>query len=372
MRKLLFFLLIVLLNKELLSQETAVCNDGYSKKNILSENYSFGKSRYYNSSPWNNNTPGKYNPQFSSQGIPEPAIASKLYLKLYTGYGFLTPGSYSVQSVNNFTYYDKNGDQHDTTVQSQGSKGIGGGLRLGGGIGYVLNDFLNVGLDAEYLVGNQLSNSLTSSSDSAHFYSTTNDRMLYNAFTISPYIIFKALAKPEYFIYNKLGIVFTLPYTLHASGNSTNSWSYNWHPGISDSSFKSSSRGFSSYDGFYKTSLGIGFNVAFGINFRLSDKLRAFTELFGNFSPLSSSTSNFNTTTNQMDSLYQDNKLSVNNYNEYSTINTTYQDEGLTVSHLVKEADVPGGKSLTYEAQDKKFTINMNVIGINIGIIYRF
>lgn len=372
MRKLLFFLLIVLLNKELLSQKTAVCNNGYSDKKIFSENYSFSKSRYYNSSPWNNSTPGKYDPQFSSEKIPNPAIASKLYFKLSTGYGFLTPGSYSVQSVNHSTYYDKNGDQHDTTIQSQGGKGIGGGLRLGGGIGYVLNDFLNVGLDAEYLVGNQLSNSLTSSSDSAHFYSTTNDRMSYNAFTLSPYVIFKALAKPKYFIYNKLGIVFTLPFTLNASGNSSSSWSYNWPPGISDSSFKASSQKFSSYDGSYKTSLGIGFNVAFGINFRLTDKLRAFAELFGNFSPLSPSTSHFNTTTNQMDSLYKDNKLSANNYNEYSTINTTYQDEGLTVSHLVNEADVPGGKSLTYEAQDKKFTINMNVIGISVGIIYRF
>jgi len=373
------FLSVIFFTNNVRSQETTLSSNIYRVKNIatadksiLSGNYYFTwKSNYPNPLLFNNKTK-KYDTKKREDGTSKAKIFSNFFVKLYGSYGFLTPGSYSVQSTNNITFYDKNGDQHDTTIQSQGTKGIGGGFRFGVGIGYVLNDFLNFGIDAEYLIGAKLTNSLSSLSDSGYFYSSARDEMNYKAITLSPHIIFKALAKPKYFIYNKLGILLTLPYTLKTSGNSLSSWTYNWQPGVVDSSFKSSSNKNSTYAGKYKISLGIGFNVAFGVNFRVGNNLRAFGEIFGNFSALSPSSSQVVTTTNQSDSIYRNNQLALVSNTTYSTGNTIYQKEGLTTNHLIKDIQVPGGRTLTYAAQDKKFTVNMNVMGTNAGIIYRF
>ena len=55
----------------------------------------------------------------------ESPFFSKLYVKLYTGYGFFSPGSYRVQSTNIISYHDQNNNYKDTVIQSQGNKGIG-------------------------------------------------------------------------------------------------------------------------------------------------------------------------------------------------------------------------------------------------------
>jgi hypothetical protein len=357
MKGIIFFLLVLFFLQDVRSQEVSL-NNNYSFKNLVATFKNENAENYYGRS--------------KAEAAVKSTRLQRIYAKVYGSYGFITPGSYSVQSTNNFTYYDKNGDQHDTTIQSQGKKGVGGGVRAGLGIGYVLNDFVNLGIDAEYLVGAKLTNTLSSSSDTGHFNSSTNDRMKYNAITLSPHIIFKALAKPKYFIYNKLGILLTLPYALKTSGSSTGSWSYNWNPSVQDSTFKATSNRNSTYDGKYKISLGLGFNVGFGVNFRVSNHLRIFGELFGNFSALSPSSSELITTTHQANSVYNDNQLGETTENDYSVTNTKYEQEGLTISHLVKEEQVNGGRMLTYSGQEKKFTVNMNSMGIAVGIIGRF
>ena len=380
MRAIFILLLIFCFTSSVKSQQIIHREDSYwgksivlSNENILPANYHLKQMSYSAIiSSFKNETGKKYDSK-NKQAIKLKAkIFSRMYAKFYGGYGFLTPGSYSVQSTNVISYYDKNGDQHNTTIQSQGRKGVGGGVRFGGGIGYVLNDFLNLGIDAEYLMGAKLTNSISSFSDTGFFSSSTSDRMDYKSITLSPHIIFKALAKPKYYIYNKLGILLTLPYTLNTSGNSISSWAYNWHPGIIDSSLKSSSNKNSTYEGKYKISMGIGFNVAFGVNFRIGNKLRAFGEIFGNFSALSPSSSQVITTTSQLDSVYRDNKLSLVPETEYSTTNTKYQKEGLTINHITEDLRAPGERTLTYSGQAKKFTVNMNVMGISAGIVYRF
>lgn len=309
---------------------------------------------------------------------------SKLYIKFYGGYGFFTPGSYRVQSLNSVSYRDQNNVTNYIDIQTQGKKGIGGGARIGGGIGFAMNDFLNIGIDGEFQKGDKPSNSLTTATNEFN-YKSTYDEMDYNAISLTPHIIFKALAKPNYFIYNKLGIVFTLPFTLNTSGQSGNSSTYSsWPANASDSNTSSRSILNITYEGKYKISLGIGFNVAFGVNFRLNDHLRIFGEAFGNFSALSPSRSTINSVWNFSDSSYEgiyDNnspynllyyQTRVSTYPSTTTYNTTYVKSGGTNDRGIYLTGYNGSiPNYLDNAKEQKFTVNMNVIGIHVGIIYR-
>jgi len=309
---------------------------------------------------------------------------SKFYIKLYGGYGFFTPGSYRVQSLATVSYRDQNNDINYINIQTQSRKGIGAGVRIGGGIGSALNDFLNIGIDAEYQKGGKITNSLATATNEFN-YNSTFDEMYYTASTLTPHIIFKALAKPNYFIYNKLGIVFTLPFTLNTSGQSSSSvTNSSWPANASDSNTSSRSITNIAYEGKYKISLGIGFNVAFGVNFRMNDHLRIFGEVFGNFSALSPSRSTVNSISNYMDSSYEgiyDNnspydllyyQTSASTYPYTTTYNTTYVKSGGTSDRGIYLTGYNGSiPNYLDNAKKQKFTANVNAIGINVGIIYR-
>src|SRR5205814_510234 len=136
----------------------------------------------------------------------ENDLFKKLFIKFYGGYGFFTPGSYSVSSSAGFQWYSTDYISHDTSVKTQAERGIGAGLRLGFGIGLVQNDFLNFGIDAEYQHQNTIENSINIFVDSSN-YAFAHDEMSYTAITLTPHVTFKALARPKFFLYNKLGIL---------------------------------------------------------------------------------------------------------------------------------------------------------------------
>ncbi len=323
-------------------------------------------------------------------GHSQNSIFSKLYVKAYGGYGFLSPGSYRVQSNAYVNYLDlASGLYKSKSVNSEGNRGIGLGWRFGGGLGYLLNDFLNVGIDFEYQKGIKVTNHLGTRQD-LYQYDSTSDELHYKALTLTPYITFKALAKPKFFIYNKLGIQISLPFELYTSGNSfkgANGYGP-WPPGPSDSAYSSISNHIITREGSYKISLGVGFNVAFGVNFRLSNKLRVFTEMFGNFAALEPITSKLTTIDETHYFSY------VGNY-DYSTSPATFinfipdefirTDGSITTYKYHKKGPRhfgqgsfsagPGPDFINYYIQpieDQGFTVNMNSMGLNVGIIYRF
>jgi len=241
-------------------------------------------------------------------------------------------------------------------------------------------------VDIEYQKGPKLTNSLNTDIDPDN-YNFTTDEMHYKALTLSPHVIFKALAKPKYFVYNKLGILVSFPYTLFTSGNSGYASGYAWPPGAADSAVASLTVENKSYEGKYKISTGIGFNVAFGINMRLNSNLRVFAELFGNFSALSPSSSEVSSVDDLKYSAFS------GNY-DYSTEPPTFTNYVLSgyhqINHLsehtayhkggptgrVQDSFVwdPGDPNTytVYHGTDKRFIVNMNAIGINCGITYRF
>src|ERR1700693_4621113 len=76
--------------------------------------------------------------------LPKIQEGSNFYIKVFAGYGILTPGAYRLVSESiSFTA----GAPTNITV----TKGLGSGLKYGGGLGFILNDFLNLGVDAEYI-----------------------------------------------------------------------------------------------------------------------------------------------------------------------------------------------------------------------------
>lgn len=316
--------------------------------------------------------------------VSEVRHFSKFYLKFYTGYGFLSPGSYRIQSNNTVSFFDQVTGYHDTTVQSQGKKGIGQGIRVGGGIGYVLNDFLNLGIDLEYGRSGSMKNSLGTQLG-PYDHDSVSDRMKYEVLTITPCIIFKVLAKPNYFFYNKLGILFTLPFDLHTSGKTAHSRSNLWPPMAGDSVNSNLSLDHKNYDGTYRLKLGIGFNIAFGLNMRINDRMRFLGELFGNFSALVPSTSTIDRRITEQffsyNPIYDNGSPPLLLYYEqnasthitYEKIITEYHKGGPT-ARLYESVEFPANDPnphFTYKESDKRFTANMNSLGLSLGIIYR-
>jgi hypothetical protein len=247
---------------------------------------------------------------------------------------------------------------------------------------------MNVGVDIEFQKGVKLNNHLATSLSDFN-YNSTYDEMHYKSTTITPYAIFKALSKPSYFIYNKLGILFTLPWTLHTAGKSLSQESAKWPVGPADSAASTLTARENRYEGIYKVSLGVGFNVAFGVNVRLTNKLRFFGELFGNFSALQPATSKLTSTSSYKYSYYSatDYDYTVSppvpisyqpaGYEQYTEtiVNTTYQKGGGSTNIQEESTRNPDDPSRFYvrnRVVDKRFTINMNSIGINCGVSYRF
>lgn len=261
------------------------------------------------------------------------ASDSKFYLKINGGYGLITPGSYKLASSSN-----AGGASGNTSLSKQG---LGSGIRFGGGVGVIVSDFLNIGVDVDYLSGATLrSSSSTLSSVDNNYLSQT--QITYTCLSITPHVIFKALSKPDYLIYNKLGVLLNLPTNLEK--NEKDSTFVNGNP---ESSYGANRMGT------YKVGLTVGLTVALGVQFRLTDKLRGYMEIFGNYLVLSPT-----------------------NYDEKSTEIAN----GVVTNSDLHKIFVKDGQTsyamngTTTNSTESVYgnTFNMNTLGINIGIAFRF
>jgi len=256
---------------------------------------------------------------------------SKFYIKVYGGYGLITPGSYKLVSSSN-----AGGASGNTSLSKTG---LGAGIRAGGGIGVIISDFLNIGADVEYLSGSSLkSNTAYLPPTGYSFISQT--QIKYTSLSITPHVVFKALSKPDYLIYNKFGILLNLPMNLKKTEF--------------DSSFNNVNYSYSANKtGTYKVGLTAGLSVALGVQVRLTDKLRGFAELFGNYLVLSPTN-------------YDENRTEVLNGKAVaSDYHLIFIKDGQT-------SNTSSGNSSTSTTSVYGNTFNMNAVGINIGITYRF
>ena len=263
-----------------------------------------------------------------------------IYLKIYGGYGILTPGS-------NILSASTPAIGGSSSAFTNSKIGLGAGLHFGGGLGVILNDFLNVGIDAEYLKAEDISINATYSN--SPYYSFQSQLLSHSTLSIIPNITFKAFSKPTYYFYTRLGILVDLHTNLELKGNDS---TYNASMG---NTYVYLTNG----DQKYVYNLNLGAQIAVGIQFRISEILRGFAEIAGNFLPVSPTTLNW-TFTNR-DYTNGGAPTTTNYINNF-----TYAKSG---SNQFQTST--SGNTVTSSETLPKVTQNINYIGLNIGLVLR-
>src|ERR1700733_4018256 len=214
---------------------------------------------------------------YGQQPVVNPAkdnsANSIFYIKIYGGYGLLTPGS----NILTASTSSVGGGTSSNFANSR--LGMGAGLHFGGGVGVILNDFLNVGVDAEYLKAENISTNSTFSN--SPYYSTESQLLTHSTLSIIPNITFKAFSKPTYYFYTRLGILIDIHTNLELTGDDST-----YNASMGNTFIYLTKNG----DQKYAYNLNIGAQVAVGIQFRISEILRGFAEIAGNFLPVSPAT----------------------------------------------------------------------------------
>lgn len=164
-------------------------------------------------------------------------------------------------------------------------KGLGDGFRFGGGLTYVLSDFINLGIDIDYF-----KTSLKKTRDSSYHETfatnapgapieylfherkviTYEEKLL----TLTPTITFKAFSRPKWFLYTKLGAVITI--SPNSKQNEVSDISV--RRGRQGSLKDSVSSVVRIYDWTIK-SPALGFTSALGVQIKVAGRLRAFGEV---------------------------------------------------------------------------------------------
>jgi hypothetical protein len=271
----------------------------------------------------------------ASVAMAQSGNAPKFYIKGYGGYGILTPGSYK-----------GNSPQSDYENFATGNLGAGAGVHFGGGVGYVINDFLNVGVDAEYMNGKLHS---STSADNANTYSFFSQKIDYSLTSIIPNITFKALSRPNYYVYTRVGIIIAASTKIEFTNYDSSIEHGNGFVNITSGDEK------------YAFHIELGIQTAVGVQFGITERLRSFTELVANIlpaSPISSTQEYVNS-----------------NYFKTSTSTTTPNVTEFNYTYTYKKsgsyepATSNGGYDITKNLPS--ITQNINYIGVNIGVAFR-
>lgn len=259
------------------------------------------------------------------------AVEAPLYVKLYGFYGLLTPGSQVTTS-------SSSSSAGMATSFKTNSTGLGAGARAGVGIGFIASDFINLGIDADLLFGASLAtDNFYKGSNYTYTSTTTTD---FRVLSIIPNITFKALSRPAFYIYNRLGLVGGVVLDYSTTQNALNAPT----TGVSTTyQYKTNYR---------SNSLALGYQAALGIQFRLSQSLRGYAEVVGynqSFQPKEVLYANTSTKSGAVVST----SSNIVQYKKQGEYTTTKQD-GIDVS------------------QAASYNIAMNSIGVGVGLLFRF
>ncbi len=172
-----------------------------------------------------------------------------------------------------------------TVKYSNPAKGLGDGFRFGAGVSYVVNDFINVGFDVDYFRStirkyrdssiHQTNMPVTNNAADEYSYSERNT-ISYAATLLSftPSITFKAIAKPKWFLYNRLGAVITVRPNSLQEDRTDNKTSMGWQGFYKDSSSTITKK----YEWGIRNP-AYGFMGAFGGQIKLGGKTRLYAEV---------------------------------------------------------------------------------------------
>ncbi len=279
-------------------------------------------------------------------------------------------GGYSMALGSTFKFYPDdissiNLKMVDNTVVSKDvkysapKKGLGEGFRIGGGISYILNDYINVGLDIDYFRStirkvrdSSFSQNLsggTIASNSYHEQSIIS----YDAtlLTFTPNITLKAISRPKWFLYNKIGAVITIRPNSIEHDILQSSSKTTWQNGYAkDSSNYSDTR----YEWGIKNP-SFGFSGALGVQIKITEKIRVFSEI--QFSHVVFVVTRRRTTSYNVNGVEQ-----VNNLTE-SEKETDFE-KNFQTDTWVPDPNKPD-KAVTQR-------IPITYVGMQAGLVYRF
>lgn len=230
--------------------------------------------------------------QITMTPAKNPAIVIKeeprLFVNIHTGY--------SVGLGSTFKFYPDDissikmqkvgfGEPSKTVAYSNPTKGLGDGFKFGLGASYVLNDFISVGLDFDYF-----SSTIKKYRDSTfdhtnipgggtiadEYHYAERNTTSYQATLLSftPNITFKAISRPKWFLYNKLGAVITVRPNSLQEDRTDYSTRMGWQGFYKDSSYSMVKK----YEWGIRNP-AFGFMGAFGGQIKIAEKMRAFAEL---------------------------------------------------------------------------------------------
>jgi hypothetical protein len=196
---------------------------------------------------------------------------SKIFAKIYGSYGIPLASSYRPSS---YTTTMQGGNFSYKSIKT----GLGKGVKAGIGIGMIVNDFINLGIDIEKYWGRNIKSN-------AFIYQVNNSKDIYISSTdidfkadmisIMPNITFKAISQPAFFIYNRLGLRAGIINKLeevhvvtvnnrYVEGGQT---AMKDHISAETLEYK------------YEGGLPVGFMASLGFQTRMSDKIRFFAEI---------------------------------------------------------------------------------------------
>ncbi|MEO5894012.1 MAG: hypothetical protein ABIQ31_27385 [Ferruginibacter sp.] len=213
----------------------------------------------------------------------------RFMVNIHSGYAFGMGSTFKFypDDISAITVNQNGTDPAVKTVSySNPTKGLGDGFKFGFGGSYIINDFINVGLDFDYF-----SSTIKKTRDSSFHQTnlpiitpTTADEnhyveqntLSYHAtlLSLTPNITFKAISRPKWFLYNKVGAIITFrPNSLQEDVTEVKT-SMGWQGFYKDSS----SRTMKKYE-WQINNPAFGFLGAIGAQFKVADKIRAFAEL---------------------------------------------------------------------------------------------
>ncbi len=227
---------------------------------------------------------------YGDTSIPKAVIKkkSRYFLNVHGGYAFGLGSTFkfypdNVSSIN-VTQVGSTTPSR-SVVYSSPTKGLGQGFRYGVGVSYIVNDFISLGLDLDYFKSSIIKNRDSSFTRTKIAGSPNGmDELIYNErtrtsydatlLTLSPNIIFKAISLPKWYLYNKLGAVITFRPNSTQKDVLTTRTQMGWQGFIKDST----SNNAKTYEWGIRNP-AFGFMAGVGAQFRLSQKLRFYTEL---------------------------------------------------------------------------------------------
>lgn len=210
---------------------------------------------------------------------------SRFYINIHGGYALGLGSTFKfypddVKSIS-VMQVGNNAPSKETIYQAP-TKGLGQGLRVGVGFSYIVNDFLNIGMDIDYFQST-ISKSRDSSFFSTQLGTPAIDSIYTEKYTISyetklltftPHVIFKAISRPNWFVYNKVGLVATFrPNSLQREFTSGN-----FKTGTAGA-YKDSAVSVGRVYDWGIRNPSIGFMGGIGSQFKLVGNIRAFAEV---------------------------------------------------------------------------------------------